>query len=219
MFQKLALSCLGLVFLSDAIYSLVLIHLFVQPIRQTVGKVKGVTNKSATNLKRITKNALVGGALTVVSSSIFYLMVGASLIWIERFYTKSIWLNWQITGIPLDSICNDIGVLISSGTATWTADFIRQRVSHRTEQSQDTNASGADWMQEAKCEDDRDNQPDITKLVPSQNPSKVVPLAVAADQLAHENSQRKPQSPPRCSYGGWKTTPIDDPRIDGLANS
>jgi hypothetical protein len=194
-FRNLAICCLGLVFLSDAIFSFVLIYLFVQPLHETIGMAKGMSRgKSIIHLNRISKNALVGGVLAVISSSLFYLMVGASVIWIEEFYTKSIWLNWQITGVHLDSICNDLGVLISSGVASFVVDSIQKKIQRKVQsevpvQGQTSYCAStaqkkhaSDWVYVSECEDD-----------PEKKARKSICRTGAADRTASSGEPQRPK--------------------------
>jgi hypothetical protein len=91
---------------------------FGRPVREFIAKNKHVETQNAARreLKRTMFSTLVGSSLTVVSSSLLYINI---LLWVlVKGPFGLVWLlNPLVFGVNIDSVLNDIGMLVLSGTA------------------------------------------------------------------------------------------------------
>jgi hypothetical protein len=107
--------------ITDVLFSAVLVHTFVQPITASVRVAVAaqpephLRPKGLAKLKITYRNALLGSALCVVSSTFLYVNIILSFIFPIVFNTTSIWININVVGINADSVLNDLGILISTG--------------------------------------------------------------------------------------------------------
>jgi hypothetical protein len=107
----LAPAALAIVFVSDGIYSVLLIFVFVHPIWKTttVADNARVRTPGVLAMKKTSRNALVGGAIAVLSSTCLYTNVFMAVVFFrERMFTESLVLNPQLVGINVDSVLNDL---------------------------------------------------------------------------------------------------------------
>jgi hypothetical protein len=95
-----------------------LLAYFCRPVREFLAKNKHVKRQDAARreLKRTMFSTLVGSSLTVVSSSFLYINI---LLWVlVKGPFGLVWfLNPLVFGVNMDSVLNDIGMLVLSGTA------------------------------------------------------------------------------------------------------
>ena len=99
------------VFLLDLIVSVMLTRAFLQPIVDVLGVVE---NQAAKDLRRTMYLVVVGSSIAVFSSSILY--VNAIFFFaFKESCSKSVWLNILVFGINVDSILNDVGLLLVCG--------------------------------------------------------------------------------------------------------
>ena len=107
--------------ISDAFFSGVLVYLFVKPVRDTVKMATAVQPRRSlrpaniAHLQGSYQNALIGSVLCVVSSTLLYINCVAGFAWPVYFHTKSTWIHYEVVGVNVDSICNDVGIFISAG--------------------------------------------------------------------------------------------------------
>jgi hypothetical protein len=105
--------------------------IFVAPLIRSENIASTAVRQSAgyTQMQRTKRLALGGTMLAVTSSSLLYLNAVLQLLWDVKgsIFTRSPWLNVFVFGVSLDSILNDIGMIIASeallhlGTATRAA--------------------------------------------------------------------------------------------------
>jgi hypothetical protein len=91
--------------------------LFLRPIFKVLGEVGGVRSEGQINLEKTKWLTLMGASLSVLSSTALYINFGL-LIAIgdpgNPFYTNP-YLNILVFGNNLDSVLNDIGMLLACG--------------------------------------------------------------------------------------------------------
>jgi hypothetical protein len=97
----------------DTSFSVLVTRLFIVPIAKVLEEGDGVTNQSESykHMQQTKWHTLVGSTLVVVSSTLLYINAVCCIVigW------SSAWLNILVFGINLDSILNDIGMVILSG--------------------------------------------------------------------------------------------------------
>jgi hypothetical protein len=106
------------VIVSDGIYSVLLIFVFVHPIWKTttVAGNAGVRTAGVLAMKKTSKNALVGGFIAVLSSTCLYINAFMAVTFLtERMFVGSRVLNPQLVGINVDSMLNDLVRLLGCG--------------------------------------------------------------------------------------------------------
>jgi hypothetical protein len=100
------------VLVSDGVYSVLLVLVFVHPIWKTTAMAgnAGVRTTSVCDMKTTCYNALTGGCIAVVSSTCLYVLffVGFGLFYTETVFVDYTVLNPLLVGINLDSMLNDL---------------------------------------------------------------------------------------------------------------
>jgi hypothetical protein len=97
----------------DTSFSILITRLFIEPIAKVLEEGNGVANQSESYkcMQQRKWHTLVGSTLVVVSSTLLYI----NAIYCFVFGWRSTWLNIFVFGINLDSILNDIGMVVLSG--------------------------------------------------------------------------------------------------------
>jgi hypothetical protein len=101
--------------LSDTIFSICATRTFLHPITETLVQAQGQVHSQAfANLQVTRYMTLAGASLAVISSTLLYIN-GILFVVIRGNFFTSPWLNPNVFGVNLDSILNDIGLLLMSG--------------------------------------------------------------------------------------------------------
>jgi hypothetical protein len=101
----------------DTTFSSAVTALFVRPIFKILGEVGDVRSEGQISLKKTKWLTLVGASLAVISSTAFYINVGFFVVlgdYEKPFYVNP-YLHALIFGVNLDSVLNDIGMLLACG--------------------------------------------------------------------------------------------------------
>jgi hypothetical protein len=93
--------------------------LFLRPIYKVLGEGGAVVHESAgyKSLQKTKWLTLMGSTLAVLSSSALYINMGLFVILGDRgkpFYTNP-YLSYAVFGMNLDSVMNDVGILVVCG--------------------------------------------------------------------------------------------------------
>jgi hypothetical protein len=100
--------------------------LFLRPIFKILGEVRGVRAEGQISLEKTKWLTLSGASLAVLSSTALYINVGLEVVLGgpgKPFYANP-YLNVFTFGINLDSVLNDVGLLLTCGVlkkVTWKA--------------------------------------------------------------------------------------------------
>jgi hypothetical protein len=104
----------------DTVFSCVVTALFLRPIFKVlgeVGNVGGVRSAGEISLEKTKWLTLLGAGLAVLSSTAMYINYGLFIVlgdYGKPFYANP-YLNLFVFGINLDSILNDVGMLLACG--------------------------------------------------------------------------------------------------------
>ena len=101
----------------DTVFSCVVTALFLRPIFKILGEVGGVRSPGQISLEKTKWLTLVGASLAVISSTAFYINCGLFVVlgdYGKPFYANP-YLHVMVFGINLDSVLNDIGMLLACG--------------------------------------------------------------------------------------------------------
>lgn len=91
--------------------------LFLRPIFKILGEIGDVRSEGQISLEKTKWLALLGASLAVISSSALYINGG---LWVvlgdhgKPFYANP-YLNVLVFGVNLDSVLNDVGMLLACG--------------------------------------------------------------------------------------------------------
>ena len=101
----------------DTVFSCVVTALFLRPIFKILGEVGGVRSEGQISLEKTKWLTLLGAGLAVLSSTAMY--INAALYVMLGGFGKSLWanpyLNPFVFGFNLDSVLNDVGMLLACG--------------------------------------------------------------------------------------------------------
>ena len=108
----------------DTTFSCMVTALFLLPIFEILGKVGAVRSEEQVSLEMTKWLTLLGSTLAVLSSTALYINIG---LWLTlggpgKPFFENPYLNVFVFGINLDSVLNDIGMLLACGIikkATW----------------------------------------------------------------------------------------------------
>ena len=101
----------------DTTFSCVVTALFLRPIFKILGEVGDVRSEGQISLEKTKWLKLLGASLAVISSTASYINFGLFVVlgdWGKPFYTNP-YLNVMVFGVNLDSVLNDIGMLLACG--------------------------------------------------------------------------------------------------------
>ena len=101
----------------DTVFSCVVTALFLRPIFKILGEVGGVRSPGQISLEKTKWLTLVGACLAVLSSTALYINFGLLVVLGKPgkpFYANP-YLNVLVFGINLDSVLNDVGMLLACG--------------------------------------------------------------------------------------------------------
>jgi hypothetical protein len=101
----------------DTVFSCVVTALFLRPIFKVLGEVGNVRSEGRLSLEKTKWLTLSGTSLAVLSSTAFYinLELWAVLGGNGKPFFANPYLNIFVFGINLDSVLNDVGVLLACG--------------------------------------------------------------------------------------------------------
>jgi hypothetical protein len=101
----------------DTVFSCVVTALFLRPIFKVLGEVGDVHSEGRLRLEKTKRMTLLGASLAVLSSTAFYINGGLYAVLGDygNPYYASPYLNFLVFGINLDSVLNDIGMLLACG--------------------------------------------------------------------------------------------------------
>ena len=91
--------------------------LFLRPIFKILGEVGGVRSAGQISLEKTKWLTLLGSSLAVISSTALYINVGLFVVlgdYEKPFYANP-YLNVMVFGFNLDSVLNDVGMLLACG--------------------------------------------------------------------------------------------------------
>ena len=91
--------------------------LFLRPIFKVLGEVGDVRSEGQISLEKTKWLTLLGASLAVISSTAFYINVGLFVVLggNGKPFTANPYLHVLVFGINLDSVLNDIGMLLACG--------------------------------------------------------------------------------------------------------
>jgi hypothetical protein len=101
----------------DTSFSCVVTALFLRPILKILGEVGNTRSAGQISLEKTKWLTLVGTSLAVVSSTVFYINSGLYMVLGtdgHPFFANP-YLNILVFGINLDSVLNDVGMLVACG--------------------------------------------------------------------------------------------------------
>ena len=101
----------------DTTFTCVVTALFLRPIFKVLGEVGGVRSEGQISLERTKGLTLLGASLAVLSSTALYINAGLFIVLGgpgKSFYAKP-YLSMFVFGINLDSVLNDVGMLLACG--------------------------------------------------------------------------------------------------------
>jgi hypothetical protein len=101
----------------DTVFSCVVTALFVRPIFKVFGEVRDVRSAGRISLERTKWLTLLGASLSVISSTSLCINCGLFVVlgdYGKPFYANPC-LNPLAFGVNLDSVLNDVGVLLARG--------------------------------------------------------------------------------------------------------
>ena len=133
-------ACLLILF--DSVVSVLVTFIFLRPITKTMSQANHASRNTPgyVHMQRTKWMALGGAVLTVLSSTIFYVNIILHMT-LPVFY-RSAWLNIFVFSRSLDSILNDVGMLLLSGTWHSTALSMGPRLSQSRSTSGKDMATG-----------------------------------------------------------------------------
>jgi hypothetical protein len=102
---------------SDTIFSVYATQTFLLPITRTIDTAQGQgqgQSRALTSLQLTKHLTLAGASLAVISSTLLYANLIMAVI-VRGIFITSPWLNPLVLACNLDSICNDVGLLLMSG--------------------------------------------------------------------------------------------------------
>jgi hypothetical protein len=103
---------------SDTYFSVAVTGVFLRPITQTLrmgGGAGSTLSPAMRNLEKTKYTTLAGCSLAVFSSTLFYINIIVGIVFQGGFVTDP-WLNPIVFGVNVDSICNDVGMFMMSGS-------------------------------------------------------------------------------------------------------
>jgi hypothetical protein len=110
-----ALTVMAIV-LMDTSFSVLVTVIFLRPLFQVLSDGQRAIRRSRShqNMQQTMRMTLFGSTLTVTSSTVLYVDMVLQFTVQGRFHSSP-WLNTLVFGINLDSILNDVGMMIVSG--------------------------------------------------------------------------------------------------------
>ena len=103
--------------LQDTTFSAVVTTLFLRPIFKILGETRNARSVGRISLEKTKWLTLAGSSVAVISSTAFYIHGGLFVVLGDvgkPFYTNP-YLYIMVFGINLDSVLNDIGMLLACG--------------------------------------------------------------------------------------------------------
>jgi hypothetical protein len=101
----------------DTTFSCVVTALFLRPIFKILGEVGEVRSEGHISLEKTKWLTLLGASLAVLSSTALYINAGLFVMlgdYGKPFYANP-YLNIMVFGFNLDSVLNDVGMLLTCG--------------------------------------------------------------------------------------------------------
>jgi hypothetical protein len=101
----------------DTVFSCLLTALFLRPIFKILGEVGGVRSAGQISLEKTKWLTLLGASLAVLSSTAMYINLGlfTGQSGPGKSFHANPYLNPNVFGINLDSVLNDVGMLLACG--------------------------------------------------------------------------------------------------------
>jgi hypothetical protein len=116
----------------DAVFSILVTFLFLRPISQVLKNGRGVAQQSQGHhrMQKTKWHTLIGSTLAVVSTTALY--INAILCFtVQGPFWKIPWLNIFVFGMNIDSILNDVGMVIVSGMLKDVSELISTALSSK----------------------------------------------------------------------------------------
>jgi hypothetical protein len=101
----------------DTVFSSAVTALFLRPTFKVLGDVGDVRSEGRISLEKTKWLTLLGASLAVISSTALYINFGLFFVlgdYGKPFYANP-YLNVMVFGVNLDSVLNDIGMLLACG--------------------------------------------------------------------------------------------------------
>jgi hypothetical protein len=101
----------------DTIFSCVMTAIFLRPIFKILDEVGGLRSEGQIKLEKTKWLTLLGGSLAVLSSTALYINGGLFVVLggSGKPFFANPYLNIFVFGINLDSVLNDVGMLLACG--------------------------------------------------------------------------------------------------------